>query len=405
MAMPEIKTRAGYPDFIDLPWERSLTTWDPERFVELPKGISRHEVRFHDRGDVLFAIKELPERAARNDYDVLRALDDQRVPSVRPVGLVTGRTDDPHDEASAALITVFEPYSFALRGLVSGPDFGPRRAQILDAFAGLMCELHLIGCFWGDASLSNVLYRFDAEQVLAVMVDAETATIHDELTDGQREHDLEILVENVAGGMADIATAQGVEVDQADLWLGEDIADRYRALWAELTEVSRIPPEERWRFNERVARLNALGFEVDEVEVVAEPERSRLRMRPVVGAREFHTKRLASLTGIQALEFQARQILSDVNYHIALSGGRSRQASALSYRVEVFEPWMERLRATEGVIDPVQAFCDLLVFRYEESVAEERAVPTEEAFEGWLAAGRPGYPLEGGQAPQPEPIL
>jgi hypothetical protein len=402
--MPEITVRSGYPDFIDLPWEHSITTWDPDRFVVLPKGISRHEVRFHERDGELFAIKELPERAARTDYEVLRALDDQSVPTVKPVGLVLGRTDDRHDEGSAALITVFEPYSFALRSLVSGPDFGPRRSQILDAFAGLLSELHLAGCFWGDGSLSNVLYRFDAETVMAVMVDAETAELHEVLSDGQRENDLAIMIENVAGGMADIATSQGAELDEADLWLGEDIADRYRALWSELTEVSRISPEERWRFYERVKRLNELGFEVDEVEVVADPGRERLRMRPLVGSREFHSHRLASLTGIEALEFQARQILSDVNYHIALGGERSRQASALSYRVEVFEPWVQRLRATEGVVDPVQAFCDLLVMRYELSAEDERAVPTDEAYEVWVASGRPGYPLEG-QAPQPEPIL
>ena len=46
---------------------------------------------------------------------------------------------------------------------------------MLDAFAGLLVELHLSSCFWGDCNLSNVLYRFDAEAIDTIMVDAETA--------------------------------------------------------------------------------------------------------------------------------------------------------------------------------------------------------------------------------------
>ncbi|MEX1288170.1 MAG: DUF4032 domain-containing protein, partial [Acidimicrobiia bacterium] len=227
-----------------------------------------------------------------------------------------------------------------------------------------------------------------------IMVDAETAELHAALTDGQREHELQIMIENVAGGMADIASERAVDLDEADLDLGEDIAARYRALWAELTDTDWVAPEERWRLRQRVERLNAIGFEIDEVVVASDPERQRLTMRPVVGAREFHRVRLAQLTGIDALEFQARQILSDLNYLIATSDVPNRQVGGLRYRTEVFDPWMARLQEVPGVVDPVQAFCDLLVFRYQMSTASQRAVTTEEAFEGWLAADRPGYPLE-----------
>ncbi len=392
--MPDLRVRGGYPDFLDLPWDTSITEWPGELFVHLPKGISRHEVRFHERDGRLYAIKELPGRPASNDYSVLRRLVDLQVPAVTPVGIVLGRTDDPTEEASAALITAFEPYSFSFRSLVQGSGFGSRRTQMLDAFAGLLCELHLTGCFWGDCSLSNVLYRFDAEMVMAIMVDAETSSLWDELTDGQREHDLQIMEENVAGGMADIAFSQGGDLDDADLALGDDIRARYHALWEELTSVDRILPEERWRFNGRVERLNALGFEVDEVEVVADPDLSRLRMRPVVAGREFHSDRLAQLTGISALEFQARQILSDVNYFIATEMVGTREAAALRYRIEVFDPWVTRLSALDDVVDPIQAYCDLLVFRFQESTNQESSLSTEEAFVRWLDGGRPGYPLE-----------
>lgn len=393
MADLDVTLRPGTDGVLDLPWETPLAEWPEDLLVDLPKGISRHEVRFVQLRDQLVVVKELPERAARNDFAVLKELEDERVPSVTPLAVVTGRTADPHEEASSALVTRYEPYSYSYRQLIQGAGFGGWRNRMLDAFAGLLVELHLIGLFWGDCSLSNVLYRIDAETVMAIMVDAETASIHDELTEGQREHDLAIMVENVAGGMADIAVADGKDVLDADLALGEDVAERYRALWSELTAVQEIDPADRWLIRERVRRLNDLGFEVDELAVRRTADGDRLLLVPVVGNRNFHTQRLRELTGLEVLEFQARQILSDLEYHIA-SGGGERHAAALSWRFSEFEPWLGRLGAVDGVEDPVQGYCDLLWFRWTRSSEEQRALPTEEVFDEWVAAGRPGYPLD-----------
>jgi tRNA A-37 threonylcarbamoyl transferase component Bud32 len=46
----------------------------------------------------------------------------------------------------------------------------------------LVARLHLIGLFWGDVSLSNTLFRRDAGAFAAYLVDAETAELHDQLT-------------------------------------------------------------------------------------------------------------------------------------------------------------------------------------------------------------------------------
>jgi hypothetical protein len=396
----DVTLRPGTDGILDLPWLTPLTEWPEELLVDLPRGISRHEVRFVQLPDQLVVVKELPERAALNDFTILKALEGERVPSVTPLAVVTGRTDDPHEEASSALVTRYEPYSYSYRQLIQGPGFGGWRTRMLDAFAGLLVELHLIGLFWGDCSLSNVLYRIDAETVMAIMVDAETASRHEELTDGQREHDLAIMIENVAGGMADIAVAAGTDVLDADLALGEDVADRYRALWDELTGAQEIDPSDRWRIGERVRRLNELGFEVDELAVKKTEEGDRLVLIPVVGNRNFHSQRLRELTGLEVLEFQARQILSDLEYHIA-SGGGERHGAALSWRFNVFERWLTRLAGVEGVEDPVQAYCDLLWFRWTRSSEEERSLSTEEVFEEWVEAGRPGYPLDPEEPPVP----
>ena len=43
--------------------------------LDLPKGISRHEVRFLAYPNGIYVVKELQRRPARNDFTVLRALE------------------------------------------------------------------------------------------------------------------------------------------------------------------------------------------------------------------------------------------------------------------------------------------------------------------------------------------
>ncbi len=392
--MAELTIRPGHPDFLDLPWDEPLATWSTSRVVELPRGISRHEVRFVAYDDGIYAVKELPERAARRDYEILRYLEEVDGPAVRAVGLVTRRDPDPTVEQSAALITRYLDHSFSYRELLEGAGFGERRTQMLDAFASLLVELHLAGCFWGDCSLSNTLYRWDADAIETRMVDAETAEIYDELTDGQRAYDLDIMIENVAGGMADIAAEHGIAAENADLQLGEDIAGRYRSLWDELAAVWVVGPDERYKIEERVERLNELGFDVEEV--VVSSRRERLELRVKVGGRDFHRRRLRELTGVEAGEGQARQILADLYYFQAnRAPGVPSHLAAVRWRIEAFEPMLARLTAIPEVDDPVQAYCDLLRHRYLLSVEAHQDVGTETAFDDWLAAGRPGYPPGG----------
>lgn len=396
MPPPAITIRAGHSDFLDFPWQASLQTWDVPELVDLPKGISRHVVRFIQTDAGIYAIKELPEKAARNDYDVLRSLEEVSAPAVTPVGIVTNRSRDRYEEGSAALITAYAAYSFSYRELIAGPGFGENRTKMLDAFAHLLVELHVAGCFWGDCSLSNVLYRWDADAIETIMVDAETASLHPGgLTDGAREEDLSIMIENVAGGMADIAAAAGRDLDEADLAMGEDIARRYRDLWRELRAEEVIGPHERYRITERMRRINDLGFDVEEVDVIPSGESEELRFKLRVGGRTFHSRRLRDLTGIDALEGQARQILSDLYYAQARDGASSptmKNVAAVKWRVGEFEPLVGRLAETEGVSDPIQAYTDLLHHRYLMATDQRRDVPSDEAYEDWVAAGRPGYP-------------
>lgn len=429
MTEPKITVRPGHPDFLDLAWEQSVVDWDSPRLVTLPKGISRHEVRFVAYDEGLYAIKELPHKAARNDYQVLRALERLEAPSVTAVGLVEHRWDDPGAERSAALITRYVDFSFSYRELLEGAGFGERRRQMLAAFAGLLVELHLAGCFWGDCSLSNVLFKYDAMAIEALMVDAETAELYPELSDGQRLHDIDIMTMNVAGGMADIAASRGVDIEQADISLGREMARWYEWLWDETTSETTIGAGERFRITERIRRLNELGFTVDEVDLTSTDGGTRLRMRPSVGPRNHNTRRLRETTGIEASEWQARHLLSDI-YHFAagqravgqravgqgavgqgavgqrVAGqravGRSSEKSgdlalaAIRWRAERWEPAIRRIRSEAGEDNVLQGYCDFLNFRYEASSAAGADLGQEAAFDGWLAAGRPGF------RPEPE---
>lgn len=395
MSIPTLSIRPGHPDFLDLDWDVSVEHWMGGRVVELPTGVHRHPIAFVSYDEGLYAIKELPRHLAHHEYDTLRTLRDRVRPIAPPVGVVERGWVPPDQEWSSAVITEFVPFTFTYRELIRGGGFGPRREQMLDAFAGLLVELHLAGCFWGDCSLSNVLYRYDAGTVDAIMIDAETVELRDELSRGQRYHDLDIMETNVAGGMADIAFSQGVDLDDADLGLGTDIIARYEALWSELTVDPVIGADERYQIRERINRLNDLGFEVGDVALT--PDESggdRVRMHVTVGGRNYHSSRLYRLTRIEASEQQARQILSDMHYHGArepFRSAESRDLMAMMWRVQIFEPLLQRIRIDVPQREPVQAYADFLHHRFLISSAQGRDVGSAEAYIDWVDKGYPGY--------------
>jgi hypothetical protein len=219
------------------------------------------------------------------------------------------------------------------------------------------------------------------------------------LSDGQREMDLDVMITNVAGGMADIASLAGQDIDEADLGLGEDIAERYRNLWNELHEEESIGPEERWRITERIRALNELGFEVDDVVVQAGDDGDRLRFNIRVGSRRYHRNRLQELTGLWTSEKQARSILGDLQYFLAqqsdAASATGKAIGAVRWRVGVFEPWLERIREVVAPeFDPLQGYCDFLHHRFVLSREAGHDVGNNSAFDNWIANGRPGYELE-----------
>ncbi len=400
-----MQIRPGNPEFLDLPWEQPISEWVHSRIVDMPTGVHRHPVRFVAYEEGIYAIKEMPVRLSQREYRVLVALEERTHRAAEPAGLVLRGWLDPHDEPSAAVVTRYVEHAFPYRRLVSGTGFGARRSQMLDAVAGLLVELHMAGCYWGDCSLSNVLYRFDAGGIEAIMIDGETSELHPSLSPGQRLQDLEIMKENLAGEMADIAAMHDVEVADADLGLGEDIAGRYEALWVELTSELVIARNEGYKIRERIARINDLGFAVHDIEIEPTDAGDIVRMVTHVGGRTFNTDKLRELTGIEASENQARLILSDLNYHLCKEGDTTPTAKSVGtfkWLTGVYEPLVQRIAEMWHGEDPVQGYCDFLNHRMILATARESDVPNAEAFESWVADGFPGFPLDDGSRPTPE---
>ena len=92
MTAPDLRLRAPTPGLIALPWERPLASWsaDTVPLRELPVGPSRHLVRFVEVDGTLWALKELPPRISRREFDVLRHLEATGLPwlAVGPDGAI-----------------------------------------------------------------------------------------------------------------------------------------------------------------------------------------------------------------------------------------------------------------------------------------------------------------------------
>jgi hypothetical protein len=357
-------------------------------------GPSRHAVRFAVIDGDTVALKEEPIDVARREYDALREIEARALPAVRVIGIA----ERPED-GTAILATDYLRHSLQYRRLMARVPLvaGGYRDRLLDAMASLLVDLHRAGVFWGDCSLANTLLRRDGDRLQAYLVDAETSEIHPRLSDGQRAADLDVLVENVAFGLADLAASQGhPEAMDEQALAASAVRGRYDDLWQELFRVETIAVGDAFAIEARVRRLNELGFAVEEVEI--EPggrEPASARLRVVVSERDFHTRELRRRARLNALEGQAHLLLHDMREYrawLAASTDRpvSREEGAERWRRERLDPSLARLAPVIGPDrDPLQAYCDLLEHKWLLSEAAGRDVGFEAAFASYLDSGAP----------------
>ena len=387
----KLVARTGHPDFLDLPWLQPLEEWQSERLVKIIRGISRHVVRFVEYDGVLYGLKELPPRPARREWTLLRRLEDNDLPVVEAVGIVTGRGDG----LDAILITRHLEYSLPYRVLFSGRGIPDLRTHLLNALAELLARLHVQGFFWGDCSLSNALFRRDAGALSAYLVDAETGELHGALSDGQRAYDLEIAQANIFGELLDVEAEVGLPGDLDPEETAAEVVQRYESLWSELTREEIFRADERFKVEERLRRLNELGFDVEEIQVESAPDGYRLRLDPHVVEPGHHRHRLLRLTGLDAQERQARRMLNDIaRYRESLERkqGRSLPESVVAshWREEVFEPTVAAVPETlQGRLPAAEIFHQVLEHRWFLSEQAGKDIGIDEAVASYVESELP----------------
>ncbi|HJQ01019.1 MAG TPA: DUF4032 domain-containing protein [Jatrophihabitans sp.] len=307
-----ITTLGAATELLDLPFDKPLEEWADPRIVQVPRGISRHVVRFVRARNQIFAFKEATERYVLREHYLLRELAEASVPVVDAFGTVIDRSDHDGHHLDGLLITKHLPYSLPYRSLFTERSLPDLRSRLLDALAQLFVRLHLTGFFWGDCSLSNTLFRRDAGSLAAYLVDAETSETHPQLSHGQRMHDLAIATENIAGELMDLQAGGYLSEAEDPVETAQALQPRYESLWAELTDDEVYPTTESYRIEERVRRLNSLGFDVSEIGIRTEDAGSKLRFETHIVEPGHHARRVFALTGMRVQENQARLILSDL---------------------------------------------------------------------------------------------
>src|SRR5665811_266607 len=378
----QITATAPDPAILDLPWHIPLEDWPAENLAALPRGISRHVVRFVKLSGRVIALKEIGESVAYREYELLRALSRIGVPSVEPVGVITGRQDSNGERLEAVLVTAHLQFSLPYRALFSQSLQPDTTGRLIDALTVLLVRLHLAGFYWGDVSLSNTLFRRDAGAFAAYLVDAETGDLHQRLSDGQRSYDLAIARVNIIGELMDLEAGELLESGVDTIAVGSRLVERYAELWDTLTGPESFGAGDRWRVAARIERLNDLGFDVGELDITTDVDGTTVRIQPKVVDAGHHARRLMRLTGLDVQENQARRMLNDLDAYRAATDrqGEDEEFVAHDWLTTVFEPAVRSVpRELRGKLQPAQIFHEMLDHRWFISREQDRDVPMTEA--------------------------
>lgn len=366
MAMRIVASRPD-PAILTLPWDLPLEKWPDDVVVPLPRGLSRHVVRIVRLGSNVYAVKETNDDIAFREYRMLRDLQRMGMPAVVPQGVVTGREGRDGEALPAALITRHLQFSLPYRSLFSRGMDAEHVPTLIDAIVVLLVRLHLAGFYWGDVSLSNVLFRRNAGALAAYLVDAETGELHDTVGDRLRDYDITVGCENIFAELMDLSASGAVQREIDGFAIIEHLRSRYEALWSELTDLEEFGADEMWRIERRVERLNDLGFDVDELDIVTDLGGDTIRIQPKVVDLGHHTREIRDLTGMTVEDNQARRLLNDIaafTAHFDL-GREDRHLVASKWMQAIFEPIMAMIPPdATGKLEPAEIFHEILEHRW-----------------------------------------
>ena len=375
------------PALLALPWSTPLAEWSDDYVVPLPRGLSRHVVRIVRLKERTYAVKETVDEIAFREYRLLRDLQRLGLPAVVPQGVVTGRLDARGEELPAALLTEHLRFSLPYRSLFAHGLSADNVPSLVDALVVLLVRLHLADFFWGDVSLSNVLFRRSAGGFAAYLVDAETGELKPQLSASMRAYDLTLATENVFGELLDLQASDSLTHEVEAHEIVEMLADRYQALWRELTAEEEFGADEMWRIEQRIEHLNDLGFDVDELDIVTDFDGDRVRIQPKVVELGHHRRELQALTGLHVEDAQARRLLNDIASYAAHGdlGREDRSLVANRWLTEIYEPLVAMVPTeARGKLEPAEIFHEILVHRWYLSERRNAEVDTFEAAADYI---------------------
>jgi hypothetical protein len=385
------------PAIFDLPWEVPLEEWPEHHLAALPRGISRHVVRFVRLSGSVIAVKEIKAELARREYQTLQLMRRLGHPAVEPLAVIDGRTDTDGNDLDACLVTRHLRFSLPYRAIFSQRLRPDTARRVLDALAVLLVRLHHGGVYWGDVSLSNTLFRRDAGEFAAYLVDAETAEVHDTLSNGQRNHDLDIAHGNIAGELMDLAAGELLAEEADPLEIADRLMHRYELLWRELTATERFERGDRWRVDERIRRLNNLGFDVGELAMTTDLDGTHIQIEPKIVDAGHHSRRLLRLTGLDVEENQARRLLNDLDAYRASQNRQNddEELVAHDWLSSIYEPITRTVPPElRSKLEPAELFHELLEHRWYLSERAGHDVPIEEAVRDYVDTVLPSKPDE-----------
>jgi hypothetical protein len=200
----------------------------------------------------------------------------------------------------------------------------------------------------------------------------------------------------VCGELLDLQAGELLPAGIDPFGVSEELELRYRRLWDELTQEEVFhQADQRHRIAKRIRKLNELGFDVDELELIDGPEGTRLRVRTRVAESGQCSRRLFGQTGITAEENQARRLATDIasfRAYMEQKAGRPMSETVAAHRwlEEVYDPVVAAIPdCLRGRLAPPEIFHEILEHRWYMSEAAGRDVGTTAAAQSYFATVLP----------------
>jgi hypothetical protein len=186
-----------------------------------------------------------------------------------------------------------------------------------------------------------------------------------------RAYDVDLARERVGAELMDLQAGDLLSPEIDPIGVADSLAGRYEALWDEVTreEVFRLD-EQAYRVAERLQRINDLGFDVGEIELVTSPEGARLKVETRVAEPGQQRHELFRLTGLEVGENQARRLLNDLWSYRAFLEERSGRhvpeaVAGRRWLTDVYQPVVAAVPAElAGRLEPAEVFHEVLEHRW-----------------------------------------